>query len=140
MSQGIDLVHDLYRALAARDHDAFHRLCAPDIEWIQTEGLPSGGRYYSAAAVIEQVFERFRGEWDDWRFEVEECFEAGACFGARDRVVVLGRYSGRYRRSGRSLSAATAHVFDLEREGAGELKIRRFRQFADTKLFADARR
>lgn len=132
MTDGCDIARSLYRAVRERDYESFRGLCAADIEWTQTEGLPSGGRYLGAASVIEQVFERFRGEWEAWRFEVEDCFEAG------DRVVVLGSYSGRNRRTGKSLKAATAHDLDLAPDGPRGRTIRRFRQFADTKLIADA--
>ena len=52
---------------------------------------------------------------------------------AGDSVVVVGKYRGRHRGSGKSFSAAAAHIYDL-----ADGKIARFRQFTDTKVICDA--
>ena len=51
----------------------------------------------------------------------------------REAAFVLGNYTGRHKETGKSMRAATAHVFDI-RNG----RIRRFRQYTDTAIIRDA--
>ncbi len=122
-----DLIRRMYAAVRGGDYAAFADLCDPDIEWVQNEGFPYGGRNRGAAAVEANVFRRLRDYWDAWGFDIGEVIDAG------DRVVVLGDYSGRHRETGKSMRAATAHVFDI-RNGV----IHRFRQYTDTAVVRDA--
>ena len=122
-----DLIRQMYEVVEAGDYEGFTRLCDPEIEWIQSEGFPYGGHNRGAAAVVENVFGRLRGYWDQWSFAADEILDAGAS------VVVLGNYTGRHKETGKSMRAATAHVFDI-RNG----RIRRFRQYTDTAIIRDA--
>ncbi|AUX47499.1 hypothetical protein SOCE26_090200 [Sorangium cellulosum] len=121
------LIEQLYRAFKERDYASFRRLCAPDLEWIQNEGFPGGGTHRGVDAVVSGVFEAFGNEWSMWRFSLEECLDAGRS------MIVLGRYEGVHRKTGKSFSSAAAHVYDIE-----DGKVRRFRQFTDTKVIWDA--
>ena len=121
------LIETLYRSFREKDYDTFRSLCTDDLTWIQNPGFPGGATRHGAEAVIEGVFESFDASWSEFRFELEEVLDAGAS------VVVLGRYTGRHRETGRAFDASAAHVYDL-REG----KVARFRQYTDTRLIADA--
>jgi hypothetical protein len=72
-------------------------------------------------AVLAGVFARIGAEWDGFSARPEEFLDAG------DAVVVLGRYVGTYKATGRSLDAQMAHVWRL----AGG-KVVAFHQFTDT--------
>jgi ketosteroid isomerase-like protein len=65
--------------------------------------------------------------WDNYRAQPTEFIDAG------DTVVALGRYSGTYKATGRSMDAAFAHVWTL-RDG----RVVRFRQYMDTRKMAEA--
>ena len=65
--------------------------------------------------------------WENFAFNIEEFLDAG------NSVIVIGRYAGYNRASGKPMSAAATHVYDL-RDG----KVSRFRMFADTKIIWDA--
>ncbi|WP_437963721.1 nuclear transport factor 2 family protein [Sorangium sp. So ce260] len=121
------LVEELYRAFKTKDFESFRRLCAPDIEWIQNAGFPGGKTHRGVQAVVDDVFKAFSGEWSAWGFSIEEILSA------ERSVVVLGRYEGVHRATGRSFSSSAAHVYDIE-----DAKIRRFRQYTDTKVIWDA--
>ena len=123
----IEVVKELYRAFREQDYDTFLCLSTEDIEWIQNEGFPSGATYQGASAVIEGVFKANNDKWSDFAYHIEEILDAG------NSVIVIGKYSGRDRLSGKSMSAAAAHIYDLH-----DGKIARFRMFADTKSIWNA--
>ena len=123
----LELVRDFYQALWDRDYEAFTGLCDPELEWIQNEGFPYGGRHHGAAAVVAGVFRTLAKHWDPWGFALQEMLDAG------DSIVVLGEYTGRHKATGKSFQAATAHILDI-RNG----RVHRFRQYTDTALIRDA--
>lgn len=120
-------VQSLYDAFGRRDWRTIRELFAPDIEWIQNEGFPGGGRHVGADVVLNDVFGKFRAEWTSWQAVVHEWLDAGKT------IVALGEYRGTHRVTGKSTVAAFAHVYVL-REG----RITRFRQFTDTAKIRDA--
>ena len=123
----IKVVQELYQAFREQDYDTFSRLSTEDIEWIQNEGFPGGATYKGASAVIEGVFKANNDKWSGFAYHIEEILDAG------NSVIVIGKYSGRDRLSGKSMSAAAAHIYDLH-----DGKIARFRMFADTKSIWNA--
>jgi ketosteroid isomerase-like protein len=127
MKTNLELVHALYAAFRSKDYETFGKLCDPDLEWIQNEGFPYGGRHRGPAAVVEGVFKTLPRYWDDFGFDAEE-FHA-----AVNSVFVVGFYRGRHRETKKSFRAATIHAFDI-----AQGRIRRFRQFTDTALVRDA--
>ena len=123
----LEIIQELYRAFREKDFDRFLRICTPDLEWIQNEGFPRGATYRGGEAVIEGVFKAFNQDWEFWSFEIEQYLDAG------ETIIVIGRYAGRHRKTGKSFRSPAAHVYDLR-----DRKIFRFRQFTDTKLIWDA--
>ncbi len=122
-----DRVNSLYDAFSAGELDAFAALCATDVEWIQSEGFPYGGRHVGARAVLEGVRNTLDHYWEGFGFERREVRDLG------DALLVIGVYTGTHRATGSPVRAEAAHVLEFE----GGL-LRRFRQFTDTKLFHDA--
>ncbi|WP_017299613.1 nuclear transport factor 2 family protein [Nodosilinea nodulosa] len=123
----VEVIRELYRAFRDRDYDVFPSITTPDLEWIQNEGFPGGATYRGAAEVIEGVFQANSNSWAGFAYQIEEFLDAG------DSIIVLGRYTGQNTVSGKPLSAAAAHIYDL-RDG----KVCRFRMFADTKTIWDS--
>jgi uncharacterized protein len=123
----LGIVKDLYEAFRARDREAILRLFDPQIEWIQNEGFPGGGRYVGADTVLNEVFRKLRSEWEVWQANVEEWLDAG------DTVVALGEYRGTHRFTGKSVKAAFAHVYRIK-----EGRIVKFQQYTDTFKIAEA--
>ena len=123
----VPLIRDLYAAFAARDRERIRSIFHPDIEWNQNEGFPNGGRHVGADVVLDDVFGKFRTEWAAWKVVVHEYLDAG------DTVVALGDYHGTYQSTGKAMTAAFAHVYDV-RGG----RITRFRQFTDTAVLRAA--
>jgi ketosteroid isomerase-like protein len=93
-----------------------------EILWEQAQGLPHGGTYHGLPAVRRAIFDPLDKEWwDEFHAVPHEFIDAG------EEVVVLGRYTGRAKTTGRTLDVPYAHVWTF-RDG----KAVRFRQFVDT--------
>jgi len=127
MTHNLETVQRLYDAFAKRDTQRIREIFAPDIEWIQNEGFPNGGRHRGTDAVVNDVFGVFRKEWKEFKSVVAQWIESG------DTVIALGEYRGRHLSTGKQAIAAFAHVYDL-RDG----RIIRFRQYTDTAMIAAA--
>jgi ketosteroid isomerase-like protein len=126
-AKNLAIVQALYAALGKGDGDRVLEILHPEVEWIQNEGFPGGGRFVGADQVYEKVFNRLVDEWDGWQAEVGRWLDAG------ESVVALGAYRGTFRETGKTMRAAFAHVYWL-RDG----RIVRFEQYADTAKIAEA--
>ena len=125
----IDGVRGAYDAFAKGDVPGVLGFLSADIEWTEAEGFPYGGTYRGPNAVLEGVFMKLGTEWDGYAAEPDEFIDAG------DIVVVLGKYSGKYKATGKSFLANFAHVWRL-REG----KAIKFVQYTDTLKVQEALR
>ncbi|YAF96389.1 MAG: nuclear transport factor 2 family protein [Nodularia sp. CChRGM 3473] len=123
------IIERLYTAFKERDTKTIYEIFDPQIEWIQNEGFPGGGRHIGTEAVLNDVFAKFRLDWDTWQAVVEEWLDAG------DTIIALGEYRGTYKTTGKSTTAAFAHVYKL-RNG----RIFKFQQYTDTLKVAEAMR
>lgn len=92
-----------------------------DVDWTEAEGFPYGGTYTGPNAVLEGVFMRLGTEWESFAVVPDEFIDGG------DTVVVLGKYRGTYKATGKSFQANFAHVWKV-REG----KAVKFVQYVDT--------
>ncbi len=123
----VEVVKRMYEAFGKRDRDTILALFDPNIEWVQNEGFPGGGRHVGAESVLEDVFAKFRRDWDVWQAPVSEWLDAGGI------VVAVGEYRGTYKATGRSMTAAFAGLYRVK-----DGRIVQFRQFADTAMIAGA--
>jgi uncharacterized protein len=122
--------------VAARSYEAFargdlHSVLAdmsPDVEWHQAQGLAHGGIYRGIDEVRRNVFDPLdRDWWAEFAVIPKEFLESGA------HVVVLGRYIGVARDTGKQLDVPFVHVWTFE-DGL----VTRFRQFLDTAGWVEA--
>jgi uncharacterized protein len=118
----VEIVRRSYESFARHDLDAVVADMDSEIEWQQAQGLPHGGTYHGLAEVRRNVFDPLdRDWWDEFAADPEEFVDGG------DQVVVLGRYRGVAKRTGKRLDVPFVHVWTL-RDGRAVL----FRQFLDT--------
>jgi ketosteroid isomerase-like protein len=125
----LGVVKSLYEALAAGDEARILDLLHPDVEWIQNEGFPGGGRRLGAGTVLREVFGRLAQDWESWGADVKEWLDVPE----EDTVVALGVYRGTCRRTGRSMRAVFSHVYRVQ-----DGRIYRFEQYADTAKIVEA--
>ena len=118
----VDIVKRSYEAFARGDMNGVLADVHPEIEWQQAQGLPHGGVYHGVAEVRRAIFDPLDEEWwDEFSATPHEFLDAGT------NVVVLGRYRGVAKGTGKELDVPFAHVWTV-RDG----KATRFRQFLDT--------
>ncbi len=128
-SSNLKIVRGLYDAFAAGDSDYILDVIHPDVLWIESDGIPYGGTFEGRDAVFEGVFGNIGLEWNDFSAEIDEYIDAG------DHVITLGRDSGTYKATGKSMVAPSASVWTL-RDG----KIVKFVQYIDTQAVINATR
>jgi ketosteroid isomerase-like protein len=116
-------IQNAYAAFAQGDVPGVLGVLSPDIAWTEAEGFPYGGTYIGPNAVLEGVFMRLGTEWDGFAAVPGEFIDGG------NTVVVLGKYSGAYKATGKSFQADFAHVWKMQ-----DGKAIRFTQYVDTLL------
>lgn len=123
----LETVQSLYQAFAARERERILEIFDPAIEWIQNDGFPGGGKHRGAETVLNDVFAKFGREWETWQAVVGRWLDAG------EAIVALGEYRGTHKATGKSMTAAFAHVYWLQ-----DGRVVRFEQYADTLKVAEA--
>jgi hypothetical protein len=118
-SRDREVVRDVYDAYLRKDLPAIFALLDPNAQIHQSELLPWGGTYRGHEE-IRSFFTKLT-EHIDSHVDVDQLFEAG------DRVVAVGRSSGRARTSGAEFDVAAVHIWTL-RGG----KVSRFEAYIDT--------
>lgn len=124
----VDATRRSYEAFARGDMDGVVADMHPEIEWHQAQGLPHGGLYHGLDEVRRAIFDPLDKEWwDEFAADAHEFLDAGP------QVVVIGRYRGRAKGTGRRLDVPFVHVWTYE-----DGKAVRFRQFLDTAGWREA--
>ena len=124
MSQeNVALVQAIYAAFGAGDVPGVVSRMSPDIVWNEAENFPYADRnpYLGPEAILTGVFARLGTEWEGFAAIPDEYLDAG------DAVVVLGRYHGTFKATGRALDAQLVHVWRVE-----DGKAVAFQQYTDT--------
>ena len=121
MNQNTEIIRGLYSAFAKGDIPTVLGALAPKAIWIEAEGGPYGGTFVGPNAVLENVFMKIGVEWDGYAAVPDE-------FIANDNTVVaLGKYSGKYKATGKSFTAPFVHVWKFQ-----DGKVISFQQHTDT--------
>jgi uncharacterized protein len=123
MPASIDVVRDLYAAMARFDVDGLRALLADDFVGTVSAGMPHGvgGEHHGADEMIADVWGRIATLYD-MRVEPAEFLAT-----SDDRVVVLGTYRGRAHDGDAVVDAVFAHVIDVRAS-----RITALRQITDT--------
>lgn len=119
----IDVVNRIYTAFGQGNIPAVLDLFDPSIEWFAAENSPLADRspYRGRSQVVEGVFTRIGLEFPGLAIQVDELLDAG------DKIVMLGRYHGVRKATGRGFQAQVAHIWTI----AGG-KVTKFQQYLDT--------
>jgi ketosteroid isomerase-like protein len=104
--EDIRALRRIYDAISAWRVDELRRDVTHDIEWNLPETVPWGGTHHGQDGLeaIGEIFQdHVEGVWAD----PDDFLDAG------DRIVVLGRFRGTARSSGREFEVSFAHVWAL---------------------------
>ena len=125
----VALVRGIYEAFGRGDIPAVLGAMSPDIVWLEAENFAyaDGNPYRGPEAVVSGVFARLGGEWDGFHVVPQDFLDAG------DTVIMLGRYGGIFKATGRAIDAEVAHLWRIEDGRAAS-----FRQLVDTLAAARA--
>ena len=120
----VQLARQIYDLFGSRDIPAVLASFDPEIEWREAEGNPyqmDGTAWIGPQAVLENLFRFIGSDWEAHTIHSEKLHDAG------EYVVVEGRFTGKYKPTGRSIDAQLCHVLAF-RNG----KVTRFQQYVDT--------
>ncbi|PAY07706.1 DUF4440 domain-containing protein [Bradyrhizobium sp. UFLA03-84] len=127
MNSNYDAIKAHYAASDRKDVVGMMAPITSETRWTEMAGFPYAGTYVGAGAIVEGVFKRIGEEWIDYTFSLERLVDGGTT------IVGIRTYSGRYRKTGKTMTARVVHVWDMN-----DGRVVRFEQFADTSLVARA--
>src|SRR5215472_4221058 len=111
MTNPIDTVRRFYDALGRGDVATVIALLDPHVQWTEAESFPYySGTWEGPEAVVNNLLIPLARDWEGFSAKPHE-FIASA-----ERVVSLGIYTGRYKKSGRTIEAPFAHVWTVRLE------------------------
>ena len=120
----VEILANLYEAFGRGDIETVLGEMDPEIRWHVAEGhpyLPSGEALVGPEAILNNLFVRIGEEWEEFVVHTNAFHDAG------DVVVVEGRYTGKYKPTGKSLDAQVCHLWKVE-----DGKVTGFQQYVDT--------
>jgi ketosteroid isomerase-like protein len=103
--ESLEIISEIYKALARRDLPAILSLIDSKIVVSQTELLPWGGEYLGFEG-IQQFFTRLFGTIDS-QLAVEEFVDVG------DKVIVIGFSRGEVRATGTRFNLRAVHIWTV---------------------------
>ena len=129
MSDHIALVEDMYAELARGNVQFVLDQLDPQVKWNAAENFvyADGSPYIGPQSVRRGIFERLRGEWDEFIVVPQEVL------GSDDVVIARGRYRGKFKATGISIDAQFVQVFRFKDDKVAEVQ-----SYTDTAQFRDA--
>lgn len=124
----VNVIKNFYAALARGDVPSVLGLLDPEVQWTEAERFPYySGTWHGPQAVLDNLLKRLAEDWDGFSATAEDFIVEG------NRIAAFGIYAGKYRRTGKSLTAPFAHVWTV-RGG----KIMNFLMYTDTAKVLEA--
>jgi uncharacterized protein len=117
-----DTIQGVYSSFATGDVPGVLGAFAENIEWTEAEGFMYGGTYKGPDGILPGVFMRLGTEWEGFSAIPSKIVDGGD-----GNVAVFGTYSGKYLKTGKSVSVPFAHEWELS-----DGKVVSFRQHTDT--------
>ncbi len=121
----IEVVRNVYEALARGDVPALLELSDPDIRIYQSEDLPYGGHHSGHSGLMSFL--------SGVRLALESEVEVAELYRAGDLVIQMGRTRGTGRATGKVFDAAEVHIWRVENGLVQALTV-----YADTVAIAAA--
>jgi len=120
-----EIIKGLYDDFATGNVPGVLGVMDANISWTEAEGFLYGGTYVGPNAILTGVFMKLATEWEGFSAVPQQIVDGG------EMVVALGDYSGKYLKTGKSVTVPFAHAWTLS---GG--KILKFVQYTDTLVVA----
>lgn len=120
----IELLQHGYQLFSEGKVEEVLALFNPSIEWDECTGFPfvhGDGISIGPEAVARDVFSKIPEYYDAFSIDIREIF------GADDKVVMVGHYTGTWKATGKSFTANATHVWTVK-----DGKVTHFFQAVDT--------
>ena len=127
MAANLDLIRRTYDGSSDENGKNLLAVFSPGVEWTEAAGFPYAGAYVGVDALMQGVFHRLATEWEGYRADVHAYLEEG------DKVAAFGVYFGRYKATGKSMTASFARLYEI-RDG----RIMRMTQYVDSVMVLKA--
>jgi hypothetical protein len=127
----VELVQGIYAAFGRGDIAAIIAALDPDIDW-ETIGPSAGYPVFGprkGIGAVKEFFQQVAENEEFSEFAPQDFSQSG------DKVIVLGRYTMKLKKTGKLVSCSWAHIFTV-RNG----KVTTFREHTDTAQFVAAYR
>jgi ketosteroid isomerase-like protein len=125
MPTPLEVVREIYAAMAARDVEGVLARCHPDVVITQDPALPWGGRYVGADGVAEFAINLVGA--------IDSAVTPIAMFEAENDVVQYGHTAGTARESGKQFNIPECHVWTVV-----DGKVTNARFYIDSAAMLDA--
>jgi len=126
----VDLVKNVYAALAKGDVPAVLASFDPQIEWREAENnpySPKGDPWFGCDAVTQNLLAKLATEWDGFAVHPKTYHDANPS------VIVEGRYTGKYKATGKNVDMQFCHIWKISNG-----KLKSFQQYCDTAQIQEA--
>lgn len=121
-----EIINGLYDDFATGNVPGVLGAFDANIAWTEAEGFMYGGTHNGPDGVLAGVFMRIGTEWEGFA-----AIPAKIIDGGDGNVAAFGTYSGKFLKTGKSVSVPFAHEWEL-RDG----KVVKFNQHTDTLVIA----
>jgi len=125
MPTPLEVVRDVYAAMAAKDVEGVLARCHPDVVITQDPALPWGGHFVGADGVAEFAIKLVGA--------IDSAVTPIAMFEAENDVVQYGHTAGTARESGKTFDVAECHVWTVV-----DGRVTRAMFYIDTAAMLDA--
>jgi len=125
----VSIIESIYNSFGAGDIDGVLATFDPKIVWNEAENFPyaDGNPYIGGEAIVNGVFARLGGEWDNWNLTDLQLHDM-----SNNMVLATGRYNATYKKNSEKLDVQMVHLWTLNNG-----KVIRFQQYTDTKGVAN---
>lgn len=120
----VEILKQGYKFFAEGNVPAVLELFNSEIVWDECQGFPyieGDGIFTGPQAIVQGVFSHIPENYNNFQIEIDELF------GCDDKVVMVGHYTGVWKKTGKQFKANATHVWKFK-----DGKATQFFQAADT--------
>jgi ketosteroid isomerase-like protein len=106
-AENVETIRAMLGAWSSGDLELARAVLHPDIEWYDPPEMADSPPVYRGRAGVEASMRNWVGTWEDFRYDPQDVIDAG------DKVLVVGRQSGRGKGSDVEVAGDLFHVWTV---------------------------